>query len=98
MKLVILLAVIAGKWLLCLWSGLGLVFLLFWLKGKQFRGNSEKWDDFFLALPPQKVEQYAIGIYLAAALLSSGISYCVLKWAGFQHSLLIQVRCLWSEP
>lgn len=85
----ILLAVIAGKWLLCLWSGLGLVFLLFWLKGKQFRGNSEKWDDFFLALPPQKVEQYAIGIYLAAALLSSGISYCVLKWAGFQHSLLI---------
>ncbi|MFR6094044.1 MAG: hypothetical protein ACLUIW_00770 [Dysosmobacter welbionis] len=47
MKLVILLAVIAGKWLLCLWSGLGLVFLLFWLKGKQFRGNSEKWDDFF---------------------------------------------------
>lgn len=89
MKLVILLAVIAGKWLLCLWSGLGLVFLLFWLKGKQFRGNSEKWDDFFLTLPPQKVEQYAIGIYLAAALLSSGISYCVLKWAGFQHSLLI---------
>ena len=87
--MVILLAVIAGKWLLCLWSGLGLVFLLFWLKGKQFRGNSEKWDDFFLALPPQKVEQYAIGIYLAAALLSSGISYCVLKWAGFQHSLLI---------
>lgn len=41
MKLVILLAVIAGKWLLCLGSGLGLVFLLFWLKGKQFRGNSE---------------------------------------------------------
>lgn len=35
------------------------------------------------------MEQYAIGIYLAAALLSSGISYCVLKWAGFQHSLLI---------
>ena len=42
MKLVILLAVIAGKWLLCLWSGLGLVFLLFWLKGKQFGGNTEK--------------------------------------------------------
>ena len=89
MKLVILLAVIAGKWLLCLGSGLGLFFLLLLLKGKQFRGNSEKWDDFFLTLPPQKVEQYAIGIYLAAALLSSGISYCVLKWAGFQHSLLI---------
>ena len=89
MKLVILLAIIAGKLLLCLWSGLGLVFLLFWLKGKQFGGNTEKWDDFFLALPPQKVEQYAIGIYLAAALLSSGISYCVLKWASFQHSLLI---------
>lgn len=44
----------------------------------------------FLSHPAAaKVEQYAIGIYLAAALLSSGISYCVLKWAGFQHSLLI---------
>ena len=85
----ILLAVIAGKWLLCLWSGLGLFFLLLLLKGKRFGVNTEKWDDFFLTLPPQKVEQYAIGIYLAAALLSSGISYCVLKWAGFQHSLLI---------
>lgn len=89
MKLVILLAVIAGKWLLCLGSGLGLFFLLLLLKGKRFGVNTEKWDDFFLTLPPQKVEQYAIGIYLAAALLSSGISYCVLKWAGFQHSLLI---------
>ena len=38
----ILLAVIAGKWLLCLWSGLGLVVLLLWLKGKQFGVNTEK--------------------------------------------------------
>ena len=89
MKLIILLAVIIGKWLLCLGLGLGLVFLLVWLKGKKFGFNSDRWDNFFLTLPPQKVERYAIGIYLTAALLSSGISYCVLKWASFQHSLLI---------
>lgn len=89
MKLIILLAVIVVKWLLCLWLGLGLFFLLLWLKGKQLGFNSKKWDNFFITLPPQRVEQYTIGIYLAAALLSSGISYLLLKWAGFQHSLLI---------
>ena len=91
MKLLILLAVIIGKWLLCLGFGLGLFFLLVWLKGKQLGFCSDKWDDFLLALPPQKVERYAIGIYLAAALLSSGISYLLLEWAGFQHSILIAV-------
>ena len=49
--MVILLAVIAGKWLLCLWSGLGLFFLLLLLKGKRFGVNTEKWDDFFLTQP-----------------------------------------------
>ena len=91
MKLTILLAVIIGKWLLCLGLGLGLVFLLVWLKGKKFGFNSDRWDNFFLTLPPQKVERYAIGIYLTAALLSSGISYLFLEWAGFRHSLLIAV-------
>ena len=91
MKLIILLAVIIGKWLLCLGLGLGLVFLLVWLKGKKFGFNSHRWDNFFLTLPPQKVERYAIGIYLTAALLSSGISYLFLEWVGFRHSLLIAV-------
>ena len=91
MKLIILLAVIVGKWLLCLWLGLGVFFLLFWLKGKQLGFNSDRWDDFFITLPPRKVEQYTIGIYLTAALLSSGISYLLLEWAGFRHSLLIAV-------
>ncbi|MFR4988087.1 GNAT family N-acetyltransferase [Anaerotruncus colihominis] len=89
MKLIILLAAIVGKWLLCLWIGLGLIFLLFWLKGKQLGFNSDRWDDFFITLPSQKVERYTIGIYLTAALLSSGISYLLLEWAGFRHSLLI---------
>lgn len=89
MKPLILLAVIIGKWILCLGFGLGLVFLLVWLKGKQLGSHSDRWDDFFLTLPPKKVERYAIGIYLTAALLSSGISYLLLEWAGFRHSLLI---------
>ena len=89
MKLMILLAIIVGKWLLCLGLGLGLVFFLCWLKGKRLGFRSERWDDFFITLPPQKVERYAIGIYLAAALLSSGTSYWFLKWAGFRHSFMI---------
>lgn len=46
---------------------------------------------FFLSLPAARVERYAIGIYLAAAVISSVISCCILELAGYRHSLGIAV-------
>ena len=46
---------------------------------------------FFLSLPAARVQRYAIGIYLAAAVISSVISYCILELAGYRHSLGIAV-------
>lgn len=65
--------------------------MVFWIKGRQLRFNSDEWDEFFLSLPAAKVQQYAIGIYLAAAVISSIISYFILELSGYRHSLGITV-------
>ena len=87
MYLLLLIAIIGLKTLLCKGLAIGIFLLAFWIKGRQLRFNSDEWDNFFLSLPAAKVQQYAIGIYLAAAV----ISYFILELAGYRHSLGIAV-------
>ena len=49
-SLLLFIAVVGSKILLC--KGFSLVFflLLFWIKGKKLGSNSERWDNFFLQL------------------------------------------------
>lgn len=82
MYLLLLIAIIGLKTLLCKGLAIGIFLLAFWIKGRQLRFNSDEWDNFFLSLPAAKVQQYAIGIYLAAAVVSSVISYFILELAG----------------
>ena len=63
----------------------------FHVAARQLSFASDAWDRFFLSLPAARVERYAIGIYLAAAVISSVISYCILELAGYRHSLGIAV-------
>lgn len=91
MYLLLLIAIIGLKTLLCKGLAIGVFLLAFWIKGRQLRFNSDEWDNFFLSLPAAKVQQYAIGIYLTAAVVSSVISYFILGLAGYRHSLGIAV-------
>ena len=90
-SLLLFIAVVGSKILLC--KGFSLVFflLLFWIKGKQLGSNSERWDNFFLQLSPRAVQQYTIAIYITAAVLSSVISYFILEAASCQYSLAIAI-------
>ena len=58
------------KALLCKGFSLGGFLLLFWLKGRQLRFNSDEWDSFFISLPERKLQKYVICIYLVAAMFS----------------------------
>lgn len=88
----LLLILIAGiKILLCKGLALGIVLLLFWIKGRRLRFCSDEWDNFFLSLPASKIKKYAIEIYLAAAVVSSIISYFILELTGYRHSLGITI-------
>ena len=91
MYLLLLIAIIVLKTLLCKGLVIGIFLLAFWIKGRQLRFNSDEWDNFFLSLPTAKIQQYAIGIYLAAAMISSVISYFILELTGYRHSLVIAV-------
>lgn len=91
MYLLLLIAIIALKILLCKGLAIGIFLLAFWIKRRQLLFNSDEWDNFFLSLPTAKVQQYAMGIYLAAAVISSVISSFVLDLTGYKHSLVIAV-------
>lgn len=51
------------KALLCKGFSLGGFLLLFWIKGRQLRFNSDEWDSFFISLPERKLQKYVICIY-----------------------------------
>lgn len=94
MYLLLLILIIGLKTFLCKGTAIGIFLLIFWIKGRQLQFNSDKWDSFFLSLPAVKVQKYAIGIYIAAAVISSAISYIILEWTGYQHSLGIAALIL----
>lgn len=91
MHVLLLMLIVSLKILLCKGLTLGIVLLLFWIKGRQLRFHSDEWDIFFLSLPAAKVQKYAIEIYLAAAVISSIISYFILELTGYRHSLGITI-------
>lgn len=91
MYLMWLILIIGLKILLCKGFTLGIVLLLFFIKGKQLRYNSDEWDHYFISLSVQTVQKYTIMIYLIAALTSSAISYFILKSASYQYSLEITI-------
>ena len=67
------------KALLCKGFSLGGFLLLFWIKGRQLRFNSDEWDSFFIC------------IYLVAAMFSSFISYFILELTGYRNSIGIAI-------
>lgn len=97
MYLIWLILIIGLKILLCKGFTLGIVLLLFFIKGKQLRYNSDEWDHYFISLSVQTVQRYTIMIYLIAALTSSAISYFILKSASYQYSLEIAILIFMSE-
>ena len=79
------------KALLCKAFSLGGFLLLFWIKGRQLRFNSDEWDSFFISLPERKLQKYVICIYLVAAMFSSFISYFILELTGYRNSIGIAI-------
>ena len=54
------------KALLCKGFSLGGFLLLFWIKGRQLRFNSDEWDSFFISLPERKLQSgggYVLFVY-----------------------------------
>ncbi len=90
-RMILIVVVIALKALLCKGFALGIFLLLFWIKGKKLGFNSERWDDFFLQMPAQAVQRYAIGIYFAAAVISTAIIYCIFEAASYPYSLIAAI-------
>lgn len=85
----LLFAVVGLKTLFCKGLSLAIFLLLFWMKGQKIGFHHDKWDDFFLQMSPQAVQRSAISIYFTAAVLSSAISYLILKGFSYPYSLAI---------
>ena len=94
MPLLILCFILVIKILLCKGLALAILLLAFWCKGKQLRSHGGSWDTFFLALSAEQAQAYAVRIYLAAAVLSSALSYPLLLLAGIPHPLGIALLFL----
>ena len=86
MRMMGLVLIVMMKGLLCKGVALGLVLLTFVFKGRQLDYDTEKWNDYFLSLEEKKVEKYAVGVYLSAAMLSSITAYGVLQKLKYRHS------------
>lgn len=68
---------------------LGLFLLLFYVKGRQLKFNSEEWDNYFLELSQKTVIRIALSIAGMSITASALISYVILDRAGFNDPLLI---------
>ena len=73
------------------------VLLLFWIKGRQLKFNSEEWDNYFLELSQEKVVRIALGIAGGAIAASALISYAILDRAEFRHPFLIAAALFCSS-
>lgn len=70
---------------------LGLFLILFWIKGRQLKFNSEEWENYFLELSQKKVVRIALGISGIALIISALISYLILHRTGFDYAYLITI-------
>lgn len=91
MYLLLVAAIVIIKILLCKGFTAGILLFLFWIAGKMFHFNSDKWDNFFILLPAKKVQKYFSWIYITAAIISSAISYGILELANYPHSFAIAI-------
>ena len=58
---------------------LGLILLLFWIKGKQLGFNSEKWENYFLELSQKKVLRLTLGVSGIGIVGATLLSYMILN-------------------
>ena len=73
---------------------LGLILLLFWIKGKQLGFNSEKWENYFLELSQKKVLRLTLGVSGIGIGGATLLSYMILNKTGFDYALMIAVIML----
>lgn len=99
MKWILLLSVVIVIKIL-LTKGLMLVFVLLslWLKGKSIKKSSVEWNNYFLALKEQFINQYVIVIYAISTAISSCVAYMLFNVFGFQNPvskvIILTVICI----
>lgn len=99
MKWILLLSVVIVTKIL-LTKGLMLVFILLslWLKGKSIKKSSVEWNNYFLTLTEQFINQYVIVIYAISTAISSGVAYILFNVFGFQNpvfkAIILTVICI----
>lgn len=86
---IVIIAVV--KTLLCKAVSLLIILLSFCIKGKKLQFNSDQWDNFFLQLSAEKLQHYAVSVYIAAAVISSVIAFFLFKAAGYSRCLEITI-------
>ena len=91
MDLLLLVVITAVKVLLCKGAALGIILLLFAVKGRRFHYRYDGWARFFRELPAAKVRVCGAAIYLTAAAFSSLASGLLFALAGFRHSARLAV-------
>lgn len=90
--------IITAKVFLTKGCSLIIILLSFALKGKGLHKEGREWNDYFLKLSEHYVSKYARNIYLVATILSSIVTYFLLKLFEFQYPLLftliLTVACM----
>lgn len=99
MKWILLLSVVIVIKIL-LTKGLMLAFILLslWLKGKSIKKSSIEWNNYFLALKEQFINQYVIVIYAISTAISSCVACMLFNVFGFQNpvskAIILTVICI----
>ena len=99
MKWILLLSVVIVIKIL-LTKGLMLAFILLslWLKGKSIKKSSVDWNNYFLALKEQFINQYVIVIYAISTAISSCVACMLFNVFGFQNpvskAIILTVICI----
>lgn len=99
MKWILLLSVVIVIKIL-LTKGLMLAFILLslWLKGKSIKKSSVEWNNYFLALKEQFINQYVIVIYAISTAISSCVACMLFNVFGFQNpvskAIILTVICI----
>lgn len=81
-------------------KGLLLAFILLWLwqKGKSIKKSSVEWNNYFLTLKEQFINQYVIAIYAISTAISSCAAYILFNVFGFQNpgskAIILTVICI----
>lgn len=76
----------------------GFHFITLWLKGKSIKKSSVEWNNYFLALKEQFINQYVIVIYAISTAISSCVACMLFNVFGFQNpvskAIILTVICI----